>query len=92
MSAFINDFAIAPGQSGAWISCPPGSEATGGGYHITGFPVDFQEPWVSGSGLDMAAEDALTHPTTWFIDVFNGGATAPITGRLWVMCITTSDT
>lgn len=87
MGVFVYDFAIQPGQSRAAVSCPDGWEATGGGYHITGYPIDYQKPWVAGSGLDMTTEDSLNHPKAWFIDVFNGGAAAPISGRLWVMCI-----
>jgi hypothetical protein len=90
MAAFVHDFHIQPGQSRATVSCPDGWEATGGGYNITGFPIDFQHPWVSGSGLDLSTDDPLTHPTTWSIDVFNGGSTAAISGRLWVICINIS--
>jgi hypothetical protein len=87
MGVFVNDFAIQPGQSRASVSCPDGWEATGGGYHITGYPIDYQKPWVAGAGLDMTTDDPLNHPKAWFVDVFNGGAVAPISGRLWVMCL-----
>jgi hypothetical protein len=89
IGVFVHDFAIQPGQSRASVSCPDGWEATGGGYHITGFPIDFQKPWVAGSGLDMSTDDPLNHPKAWFIDVFNESAIAPISGRLWVMCLET---
>lgn len=87
MGVHINDFEIQPGERLATVSCPDGSEATGGGYRITAFPVDYQDPWVSGSGLDMSTGDPLNHPKAWFIDVFNRGELAPIRGRLWVVCI-----
>ena len=90
MFGVIKRFEIMPGQSRATASCMPGCEATGGGYLITGFPGDYQSPYVDGFGLDISTEAPTNHPTTWFIEVYNGGTVAPITGRLYVMCIEVS--
>jgi hypothetical protein len=55
------------------------------------FPIDYQQPWVAGSGLDESTDDPLNHPTTWFIDVYNGSGVASIDGRLWVLCVEIPD-
>jgi hypothetical protein len=81
------NFSIPPGQGLVTVSCPDGWEATGGGYRISGFPVDYQRPWISGTGPVETTADPFSHPKAWFLDVFNGGASASITGRLWVVCI-----
>jgi len=83
------NFAIAPGQTRAEVACPEGTEATGGGYLITGYPIDFQQPYIDGSGplFDVDPFGQAT-PVGWFVDSFNGTAGPnPISGTLWVLCI-----
>jgi hypothetical protein len=79
-------FSIAPGQSRATVFCPEGSLATGGGYHITGYPIDWQQPYVDGSSPHV---DAVTDlPVGWYIEAVNGtSGTFGIDGYLWVLCI-----
>jgi hypothetical protein len=84
-----NNFGIAPAQDQATVSCPAGTEATGGGYRITATPVDWQNPYVSGSGpVFDVSEFGVATPVGWFVDVFNGTASsAEINGTLWVLCV-----
>jgi hypothetical protein len=51
-------------------------------------PIDWQDPYVSGSGpvFDVSPFGVAT-PVGWFVDAFNGGATANINGTIWVLCI-----
>jgi hypothetical protein len=84
-----NNFQIGPGDDHAEVACPAGHKATGGGYLITGYPIDWQQPYVSGSGPVFTDEDfGQRSPTGWFVDVYNGTAgTFAISGYLWVVCI-----
>jgi hypothetical protein len=84
-----HNFEIGPGQDYAEVGCPDGFMATGGGYLITGYPIDFQLPYVYGSGPTFTDEGfGQRSPTGWFIRVPNGTAgTFPISGYLWVVCI-----
>jgi hypothetical protein len=84
-----NNFSIGPGEDTAEVACAEGYKATGGGYLITGYPVDFQQPYVSGSGPVFTDEDfGQRSPTGWFVNVYNGtSSTFPISGSLWVVCI-----
>ena len=83
------NFQIGPGQDYAQVDCPEGFKATGGGYLITGYPIDYQLPYVYGAGPAFTDEGFGTRsPTGWFIRVPNGTAgTFPISGYLWVVCI-----
>jgi hypothetical protein len=83
------NFDIGPGASRVEVACPGDTEATGGGYLITGYPIDFQQPYVDGSGpvFDVDQFGQAT-PVGWFVDSFNGTAgPSPISGTLWVLCI-----
>jgi hypothetical protein len=84
-----NNFSIGPGQDTAEVACAEGYKATGGGYMITGYPLDFQQPYVSGSGPVFTDEGfGQRSPTGWFVDVYNGtSSTFAISGSLWVVCI-----
>jgi Collagen triple helix repeat (20 copies) len=84
-----NNFGIAPGASEATVDCPDGTVATGGGYHITAVPIDWQDPYVAGSGpvFDVDPFGTAT-PVGWFVNVFNGTtSTAEINGTMWVLCV-----
>jgi hypothetical protein len=84
-----NNFEIGPGEDYAEVACPEGYKATGGGYLITGYPLDWQQPYVSGSGPVFTDEDfGQRSPTGWFVNVYNDTAgTFPISGYLWVVCV-----
>jgi hypothetical protein len=84
-----NNFSIGPGEDTAEVACAEGYKATGGGYLITGYPVDFQQPYVSGSGPVFTDEDfGQRSPTGWFVNVYNGtSGSSAIDGSLWVVCI-----
>lgn len=82
------NFEIAPGEELAQVSCPAGARATGGGYQITGYPIDWQQPWVEGNGPILTDLGFGQHvPTGWFVRAFNGtSGTFAITGALWAIC------
>jgi hypothetical protein len=84
----IFNFTIAPGQSQATVNCPVGEKATGGGYHITAVPVDWQNPYVSGTGPVIDVDQfGVGTPVGWFLNVHNGTAgSANINGTMWVLC------
>ena len=84
-----HNFFIGPGQDHAEADCPTGWYATGGGYQITSFPIDFQDPYVNAAGptfTDNGFGQLL--PTGWFIKVPNEtSGTATINGSVWAVCI-----
>lgn len=82
------NFNIGPGEQYAEVWCPEGSRATGGGWHITGYPIDWQQPYVMGDGprfTDLGFGQFV--PTGWFLNVYNGTSLGvSISGYLWVLC------
>jgi hypothetical protein len=84
----IFNLTIAPGQSQAMVNCPVGGKATGGGYHITAVPVDWQNPYVSGTGPVIDVDQfGVGTPVGWFVHVYNGTAgSANINGTMWALC------
>jgi hypothetical protein len=78
-------FVIGPGESEASVSCPEGYRATGGGYQVSGFPVDWQLPYVwRNSPLQVGTANA---PVGWRVSIPNGTQlSASISGDIYAIC------
>lgn len=81
-----SNFSIGYQEYSAQVFCPAGWEATGGGYYITSFPIDYQDYRVAGAGPAYGVED-YDHPVAWELWVYNDSQTANIGGYLWVTCL-----
>ncbi|MGH2444502.1 MAG: hypothetical protein ACRDGD_00455 [Candidatus Limnocylindria bacterium] len=83
------NFEILPGERTASATCPAGSVAVGGGYRVTGFPIDWQNPYVSADRPLIETDPfGVSTPVGWAVDIFNGSAGGfNISVQIWALCV-----